>query len=209
MKILIASKNKGKIKEIKDFFTACATRDLLKRINLITFEDIASFPDIEEGSDGFIENALLKAKTVAEFTGTASLADDSGLAVDALDGRPGVISSRYAGPDASDYDNRKKLIEEMRIYTDTSVRTARFICEMVLWDPFKGVLNISEGICEGKIGFTEKGNGGFGYDPVFLPEGSEMTMAEISSDEKNMLSHRGKALFKLLYFLNAYLNENT
>lgn len=209
MEILIASKNKGKIKEIKDYFLTFGASTLLKKIKLITFEETVDFPDVEEGDADFLENAILKAKKTAEATGKITLADDSGLCVDILGGIPGVISSRYAGENANDLQNRLKLLDEMAQFRKPSLRTARFVCQMVLWDPEEGLLNKSEGICEGRIGFTEKGSGGFGYDPIFIPQGSMLTMAEISPEDKNIISHRGKALMKMVYFLTAYVDSNS
>ncbi len=209
MEILIASKNKGKIKEIKDYFITFGASTLLKKIKLITFEETPNYPDIEEGDADFLENAILKAKKTAEVTGRITLADDSGLCVDILEGMPGVISSIYAGENANDLQNRLKLLDELAQFTEPSLRTARFVCHMVLWDPEEGLLNKSEGICEGRIGFAEKGTGGFGYDPIFIPEGSMLTMAEISPEDKNIISHRGKALMKMVYFLTAYVDSDS
>jgi len=196
MKIVIATKNKGKIREIRNFFSS------LPEIEWLTFEDLKNFPDIDEGSINFTENATLKAKSISEFTNTVTLADDSGLVVDALYGKPGVKSSRYAGEDATDKENRQKLLAELENCNSIKDRTARFVCEMVLWDPVKGLLKTSSGVCEGCIGFTEKGSGGFGYDSIFIPDGyNNKTMAELSQHEKNVISHRGKALKNMSVFL--------
>ncbi|MCL5069882.1 MAG: RdgB/HAM1 family non-canonical purine NTP pyrophosphatase [Actinobacteria bacterium] len=207
MKIVIATKNKGKIKEIKSFL------DDLPEIELLTFEDFENFPDIDEGSLDFIENATLKAKSISEFTNAITLADDSGLVVDALCGEPGVKSSRYAGENATDKENRQKLLDNLGSCNSLKDRTARFICKMILWDPGKGLLKTSSGVCEGCIGFTEKGSGGFGYDSIFIPVGynscSSKTMAELSEHEKNMISHRGKALKNLKYFLKEKYGRKT
>ena len=198
MKIVIATKNKGKIKEIKSFFTN------LPEVELLTFEDFENFPDIDEGSMNFIENATLKAKSISEFTNIVTLADDSGLVVDALCGEPGVKSSRYAGENATDKENRQKLLDKLRNRNSLKDRKARFVCEMILWDPGKGLLENSSGVCEGYIGYKEKGSGGFGYDSIFIPSGydnyNNKTMAELSQHEKNVISHRGKALKNLKYF---------
>lgn len=196
MKIVIATKNKGKIKEIKSFFSN------LPEVEWVTFENFENFPDIDEGSISFIENATLKAKSISEFTNTVTLADDSGLVVDALCGEPGVRSSRYAGENATDEENRQKLLGKLGNCNSLKDRTARFVCEMILWDPGKGLLKTSSGVCEGCIGFTEKGSGGFGYDCIFIPSGYDnKTMAELSQHEKNVISHRGKALKNLKNFL--------
>jgi XTP/dITP diphosphohydrolase len=195
LKITIATKNKGKIREIKNFFND------FKDIEWLTFKDFKNFPDIEEGSISFLENARIKAKNIAEFTGVITLADDSGLMVVALNGAPGVKSSRYSGPDATDKINRIKLLGELAKINSARERRARFVCRMVLWDPKKGLLHETSGICEGYIGFDEKGTNGFGYDCIFIPEGYKKTMAQLSQKEKNKISHRGKALQNLAGFL--------
>ncbi len=188
MEIVIASKNKGKIEEIKTY------RDSACGIEWLTFKDFNDFPDIEETGDSFLDNAIIKSKALAEHTGKAALADDSGLIVDALDGMPGVRSSRYAGPDATDKENRDKLLKALKDIRDASKRTARFICSMILWSPGDGLVFKTDGICEGRIGFKEKGTGGFGYDRIFIPSGHDMTMAQLGHSEKNRISHRGIAL---------------
>ncbi len=187
MDIVIATKNTGKIEEIKSY-KACSC------IDWFIYSDFGNFPEVEETGDSFLDNAIIKAKAVSRATGKAALADDSGLIVDALGGRPGVYSSRYAGPGASDKANRDKLLAEIEGIKDISRRSARFICSMVLWDVDNGLVFKTEGICEGVIGFEEKGSGGFGYDCIFIPAGYTKTMAELESDEKNTISHRGKAL---------------
>jgi len=201
MEIVIASKNKGKIKEIMHFFSNSLMPQNIQKIKWLSFEDFEGFPDVDEGSESFIENAKLKALQIAEFTGKTALADDSGLEVDALSGNPGVTSSRYADPDATDEKNRKKLLAELREISLIKKRTARFKCVMVLCSPGNNFINISQGVCEGKIGFEEKGENGFGYDSLFIPEGFNKTMAELSNSEKNSISHRGKALEELAKFL--------
>lgn len=188
MEIVIASKNKGKIEEIKTY------RDSACGIEWLTFKDFNDFPDIEETGDSFLDNAIIKAKVLVEHTGKATLADDSGLIVDALDGMPGVRSSRYAGADASDKENRDKLLKALKDIRDASKRTARFICSMILWSPGGGLVFKTDGICEGRIGFKEKGTGGFGYDRIFIPSGHDRTMAQLGLSEKNRISHRGIAL---------------
>ena len=201
MEIIIASKNKGKIKEIRHFFSNSLLPQNIQNIKWLTFEDFEGFPEVDEGSASFVENAKLKAQSVAEFTGKTALADDSGLEVDALDRKPGVTSSRFSGPDATDEKNRKKLLAELKEITLLKKRSARFRCVMVLCSPGNDFINITEGVCVGKIGFTETGENGFGYDSVFIPEGFNKTMAELSNSEKNSISHRGKALEELAKFL--------
>ena len=201
MEIVIASKNKGKIKEIRHFFSSSLLPQNIQKIKWLSFEDFEDFPDVDEGSESFTGNAMLKAQQIAEFTGKTALADDSGLEVDALGGNPGVTSSRYAGPGATDEENRKKLLAELKEIGLIKKRSARFKCVMVLCSPGNNFINISEGVCEGKIGFAEEGENGFGYDSIFIPEGFSKTMAELSNSEKNSISHRGKALEELAKFL--------
>jgi len=188
LEIVIASKNKGKIEEIRTY------RDSACGIEWLTYKDLNGFPDIEETGDSFLDNAIIKAKALSEHTGKAALADDSGLIVDALDGMPGVKSSRYAGPDATDKENRDKLLKALKDIKDPLKRTARFICSTVLWNPGNGLVFKADGICEGGIGFKEKGKVGFGYDCIFIPSGYDKMMAELDHSEKNRISHRGIAL---------------
>ncbi len=188
MEIVIASKNNGKIEEIKTY------RDSANGIKWLTYKDFEGFPDVEETGDSFLDNAIIKARSIAEHTGKPALADDSGLIVDAIDGKPGVRSSRYAGPDATDKKNRVKLLNALENIKDKSKRTARFICSMILWDPDDGLIFKTDGVCEGMIGFKEKGNRGFGYDCIFIPSGYDRTMAQLGNSEKNRISHRGIAL---------------
>ena len=195
MQIVIASKNTGKVLEIKSFFSG------LQKVEWLTFKDFENFPDIKEKEKNFAENARLKAHSISLYTNKITLGDDSGLEVDFLEGRPGVKSSRYAGADATDKENRDKLLEEMKNVRDLSERTARFVCSMVLWDPVKGSIFEARGICEGYIGFKEKGTGGFGYDCIFIPSGYNKTMAQLTQDEKNKISHRGKALKAVYGFI--------
>lgn len=195
MQVVIASKNTGKIKEIKSY--ACR----LPKVEWLTFKDFKAFPDIEEKGNSFLENAKLKAKAISECTGIITLADDSGLEVDFLGGMPGVRSSRYAGVYASDKENRDKLMAELKNAKKIADRKARFVCSMVLWEPKKGAIFEARGVCSGHIGFEEKGTGGFGYDCIFIPSGYKRTMAQLDRDEKNRISHRGKAIKAVCEFI--------
>ncbi len=195
MQIVIASKNKGKIREIKSFHN-----DLLK-VKWLTYKDFKEFPKVIEEGKNFLENARLKARIISLYTGKITLADDSGLEVNFLRGLPGVKSSRYSEENATDKQNRDKLLEEMKSVQKVSERTARFICSMVLWDPQKGSIFETRGICEGFIGFEEKGSGGFGYDCIFVPLGYYKTMAQLTKKEKNNISHRGEAIKALYEFI--------
>lgn len=195
MQIVIASKNKGKIKEIKSY-----CHDAVK-VEWLTFKDFDGFPEIVEDGKSFLKNAKIKASAISLYTGRVTLADDSGLEVDFLGGMPGVRSSRYSGENATDKQNRDKLLLKMGSLKEITERTARFVCSMALWHPEEGFLFEAKGICEGFIGFGEKGSGGFGYDCIFIPAGYNKTMAQLDPEEKNRISHRGRALKALYEFI--------
>jgi XTP/dITP diphosphohydrolase len=195
LQIVIASKNTGKIKEIKSYVRR------LPKVEWLTFKDFKSFPDIEEKEGSFLENAKIKAKAISDYTGMITLADDSGLEVEFLGGRPGVRSSRYAGENASDKENRDRLMAELSDAKSISDRGARFVCSMVLWEPKKGSIFMAKGLCSGHIGFKEKGTGGFGYDCIFIPSSYNRTMAQLDKEEKNRISHRGKAIRAVCEFI--------
>ncbi len=196
--IVLATRNKGKVRELqalmKDF-----------GIDVLSVSDIPGVPDVEEDGVSFFENSMKKAREIAMFTGKMALADDSGLVVDALDGAPGVYSARYAGEEATDEENYLKLLDEMRDVPDKD-RTARFQCVMVLYHP-SGQWISSEGSCEGVIGREPVGSQGFGYDPVFFVPGLGRSMAELTSEEKNAISHRGNALKRLKEMLPDFLEK--
>ncbi len=181
-KLILATKNKGKVREITEYF-----KD--SEFEITGLED--SFPDIDETGTTFEENATLKAEQVYNQLKILTLADDSGLEVDYLVGEPGVYSARFAGENATDLDNCKKLLEEMGDAEDED-RAARFKCVMVLYDGTEK--HVFEGVCEGKIISEMRGNDGFGYDPLFVPNGYTQTYAELDLGTKNTISHRGKAL---------------
>lgn len=186
MTIVLATRNKGKTEEI---------RELLKQfpVDLKNLDDFGPIPNVVEDGTTFDENAYKKASFTARVLGIPAIADDSGLVVEALDGEPGVYSARYAGEDASDEDNVKKLLSEMEGQTD---RRAAFECVISLAVP-KGAALTYEGRCEGLITETPSGENGFGYDPVFFHPESGKTFAEISLNEKGGVSHRGKALSEM------------
>ena len=153
--------------------------------------------DPEETGSTFIENAVIKACEAAKMTGTLSVADDSGICVDALDGRPGIHSARYAPGD--DGDRRRKLLREMAQVPEGE-RQAAFVCAMALVDPRGEVVFTCQSRWGGRLGFTEKGSHGFGYDPIFYPDNMDMTSAEIEPDLKNEVSHRSQAWRQVLNF---------
>ncbi len=200
MKVVIATKNEGKIREIIPYFTGLG-------IQWLTFKDFKDFPDVVEDGKTFEENAVLKASQIAKWTTFCALADDSGLEVDLLNKEPGVFSSRYSGPGATDAANRKKLLSAMAQAKSGQDRKARFVCHMVLWHPLTGLIAKSMGICEGRIGLQEKGAGGFGYDSLFLPQGFDKTMAELTEEEKNAISHRGKAIQEMVKTIKKNLTK--
>ena len=183
--VVIASTNPGKIVEVRQIFAVLP-------LSLLTAEDVGSWPAVEETGDTYLANALVKARSVAAFTGKPALADDSGIEVDVLGGAPGVHSARYAGERATDEDNNAKLIAALDGVPPEG-RTARYRCVAVLVTP-DGQEVAGIGSCEGRIGFDPRGSGGFGYDPWFIPQGETRTMAELSAEEKHAISHRGKAL---------------
>lgn len=183
--LIIATGNKHKLEEIRAILS-------LPGLELVGLDAVPGAPDVEEDRDTFEGNAIKKAATLAQFTGKWALADDSGLEVDALGGAPGVFSARYAGKSADYAANNVRLFREL---TGVINRTARFRCVMALCSP-EGQTHTVEGRCEGCIAGAEKGAGGFGYDPLFLPEGHDTTFAEMAPEAKNAISHRGRALAK-------------
>lgn len=190
MKLIFATHNKNKIKEVRSLIP--------HSINLLSLDDINLLTEIEETSATIEGNALLKAKTIYEQTNTNCFADDSGLLVDALNGAPGVYSARYAGEQKNDEDNMQKLLHDLN---NKDSRKAHFKTVMALIIDGKDYL--FEGIIHGKI-ITEKlGSNGFGYDPIFVPDGYSETFAQLNSETKNSISHRGIALKKLINFIKA------
>lgn len=186
MKIILATRNFDKVKEIETLLKNLA-------VEILTLADFPEIPDIIEDGQTLEENAVKKAKTVHDLTGLLALADDTGLEVQALDGRPGVYSSRYSGENATYEDNVNKLLKEMNGIPDNQ-RNARFRCVISIVD-----INIQknvEGICEGRIATQKQGHSGFGYDPIFWVPKYNQTFAEMSLDLKNKISHRGLALQK-------------
>lgn len=188
LELIIASKNQGKIKEIIEILD-------LKDMRILTPDDFPDWPDVEETGTTFLDNALLKARALVQKYGKPAVADDSGLEVDALGGAPGVYSARYAGEDGNAQKNNDKLLRELTGVCDTR-RTARFRCVAVLMTPDSWYTS-AEGTLEGRIGFAPRGRDGFGYDPIFMPIGEMRTVAEMSAQEKNAISHRGQAFRKL------------
>ncbi|HFU3960460.1 TPA: nucleoside-triphosphate diphosphatase [Streptococcus suis] len=188
--ILIATKNEGKTKEFRKFFE----RFGYQVENLNNYPDL---PDVAETGMTFEENARLKAETIAELTGKMVLADDSGLKVDALGGLPGVWSARFSGPEATDERNNSKLLHELAMVFEIKDRSAQFHCTLVMAAPNRESL-VVEADWDGYIGMERRGENGFGYDPLFLVGETGKTAAELSLEEKNQISHRARALEKLV-----------
>lgn len=185
MKLLIATRNAHKLREIREIFD-------IPGLEIVSALDYPEIPDVVEDGETLEANAIKKAVTLARATGLWSMADDTGLEVAALNGEPGVYSARYAGEDARYADNNRKLLDALNGTTD---RSAQFRCVIALADP-SGDAQTVEGICRGRIADAVRGDGGFGYDPLFVPDGFDRTFAELSAEEKNRISHRGRALEK-------------
>jgi len=164
-------------------------------LRILSLNDFSDIPEIEENGKTFAENALKKARFYSTYCDQLTLADDSGLEVETLEGMPGIHSARYVGERASPQENNRKLLREME-GIPTSKRGARFKCVMALAST-DGKEAVTEGICRGRIGFKEVGKRGFGYDPLFILPNYGKTMAQLSIEEKNRISHRGKALRKM------------
>lgn len=194
-RLAIASRNRHKLREI---LTICADWP----VEWLTVETHdGPWPDVEEPHDTYLRNALEKAHAVATALGVPAVADDSGLEVDALGGGPGPRSARYAGEGAADADNRRRLLGALKGIPGAG-RSARFRCiAAVAWPDGREVH--AEGVCEGVLGGKERGGGGFGYDPLFVPEGGDRTMAELEPAEKDRISHRGRAFRALRELLAA------
>lgn len=194
MKLVLASKNKKKITEMNQILAQLG-------IQVCSQEEAGVDIEVEETGTTFEENSLLKARAVMEQTGLPAIADDSGLCVDALNGAPGVYSARYGGEGLDDAGRTRLLLENMR---GQSPRTARFVSVITCCFP-NGDVVAARGECEGTIAFAPMGEGGFGYDPVFFIPGLKKTFAQLEAQDKNAISHRGKALALFRDKLEAYL----
>ncbi|MBM6619785.1 XTP/dITP diphosphatase [Bacillus suaedaesalsae] len=192
--IIIATKNKGKVKDFEVLFKS-------KGYDVISLLDIQDSPDIDETGTTFKENAILKAEGIASIVNEIVIADDSGLAIDALEGRPGVMSARYAGEQKNDEDNIQKVLSELK---GENNRRAAFHCALAMAIPSKPTV-VVEGTCNGVIAEQPVGENGFGYDPIFFVHEKNKTMAQLTKEEKNTISHRADALKKLEVELNKYL----
>ncbi|MEN3327744.1 MAG: XTP/dITP diphosphohydrolase [Acidobacteriota bacterium] len=192
--LLLGTRNPGKVIEIVSILADSGW----------SFSSLEQFPDVGEAEENFLtfaENAIAKAQFYAASTRLCALADDSGLEVEALGGAPGVFSARYAGAHASDADRRTLLLSELTRVGDAN-RRARFVAVVAIATPDGKILNLSEGICNGTITFEPRGTGGFGYDPLFIPDGYDQTFAELPDTIKNQISHRARALLGTRQFLS-------
>ena len=198
MQLLLATRNRNKLREIREIIA-----DL--EIDVLSVADVPGLPEIVEDAATIRDNAVKKAVETARLAGRVTLADDSGLEVDALNGEPGVRSARFAGEKTTYYENNKKLIK-LLAGVAFEKRTARFRCVVALADQ-NGLIDAVEGICNGRIVDQEQGGGGFGYDPLFVPDGQVKTFAELPPEVKNRISHRGKALQKAWAALSRHLRE--
>ena len=192
-KLLLATNNSGKV---------CELREMLGDLpfELVGLADFPAVIEVEETGLTFNENARLKASGYALQAGLIALADDSGLEVEALGNRPGVLSARYGGENSSFAEKMAKLLGELD-KTGDEKRRARFVCSMAVADAAGNILYSSEGVCEGKIAANPRGTGGFGYDPLFVPDGFDETFGELSEGIKRQISHRARAFSEIIPFL--------
>jgi len=196
VEFVLATRNPGKLAELKALLASFP-------IVLRATSDFPGAPEVVEDAATLEGNAVRKARALQAYTGLPALADDTGLEVEALDGRPGVHSARFAGPQATDAENRAHLL---RALEGVANRRARFRT-VLAFAPDAQTLYLFEGICPGYILEVERGEGGFGYDPLFVPEGYTQTFAELSLEEKNRISHRGQALRAFAHFLEQWLTD--
>ena len=199
--LLVATGNAGKVRELSQLLA-----DAPLRLRLLT--DFPDIPEAIETGKTFAENATIKAIHYSTLSRLLTLSDDSGLAVDALGGAPGVYSARYAGTQATYDDRMARLLGEIESNVDDE-RRARFVCVIALAEPETGALETFEGRCEGRIAHAPRGTGGFGYDPIFIPDGFEQTFGELPDEIKQNISHRARALAKAVSFLRERLLRRT
>ena len=196
--MILGTRNHGKIAEFRSLFKGM-------QIKLLSFYDFPDVPPVVEDGKTFQENAAKKAKAIAKATGRIAVSDDSGLEVDFLKGVPGVYSARFAGERATDRDNARKVLKGLDGVA-WEERSARFVCVICAATP-KGKIVSAEGTCKGTISFEMRGSHGFGYDPIFIPHGYQMTMAEMEPELKNRISHRADAMKKFRKVLKGFVQE--
>jgi XTP/dITP diphosphohydrolase len=191
--LLIATRNRGKVLEVESLLGPFPLR-------LRSLTDFPATQEVEETGATFEENSAIKAQAYAAQTRCCTLADDSGLEVEALNGAPGVFSARYGSPEATDAERVELLLDALSRTGDAN-RRARFVCVIAIADSAANLLALFTGICEGRIAHAPRGSGGFGYDPVFVPDGYEQTFGELPAEIKQSISHRAHALQAALPFL--------
>ena len=194
--LLIATNNTGKLRELRELIG-----DM--HLKLVGLSDVGVVVDIEETGTTFEENSAIKSAGFARLAGLPTLADDSGLEIDHLNGRPGVYSARYAGENATDMQRIEKVLAEMM---GAENRVARFVCVMSFADSYGRVIASVKGTCRGIIIDKPRGSSGFGYDPIFLPDGFDKTFAELDAETKNRISHRANAVSKIIPFLQGFFD---
>ena len=195
--LLVATGNPGKVTELREMLAGLP-------IDLLSLADFPHVVEVEETGATFAENALIKASGYARQTGHAALADDSGLEVAALDNRPGVLSARYAGEQTPFSEKIVKLLAELE-RSGAKDRSARFVCSIAVTDENGQLLYSAEGICEGHLAPNPRGSGGFGYDPIFVPDGFDLTFGELSQAIKNQISHRARAFGQIIPSLRDFI----
>ncbi|MET0752740.1 MAG: RdgB/HAM1 family non-canonical purine NTP pyrophosphatase [Pyrinomonadaceae bacterium] len=194
--LLVATGNAGKVRELKEFLVDLPV--VLRDLN-----EFSEVSEVEETGATFTENAILKAAGYATQTELWTVADDSGLEVEALGGAPGVFSARYAGENAGDEAKIAKLLSELG---NSDNLRARFVCAMAISDETGEIKFVSEGVCDGTITVTPRGTNGFGYDPIFIPDGFDETFGELSGEVKREISHRARAMKKIIEYLRGFYN---
>lgn len=197
MELLIATKNTGKVKEIEKLLSNLP-------VTLKSLNDFPHIPEPEETGSTFAENAVLKARYYALQTNLPALADDSGLEIKALNNAPGIFSARYAGENASQSEKIEKILAEIE-QVESDNRQARFVCSVAISDQNGAISFSADGTCNGKISLEPRGNNGFGYDPVFIPDGFSETFGELSDNVKQQISHRAQAIQKIIAYLQSFL----
>jgi XTP/dITP diphosphohydrolase len=197
-KILIGTSNREKIHELRELFAALPVR-------LVGLDDVGGLDEVEETGATFVENASLKASIYARQSGLFTVADDSGIEVAALGNAPGVHSARYAGLGTPFSVKIQLLLRDLDTMPDAS-RSARFVCAMSLADPAGAIAFETEGVCDGKLVDSPRGTGGFGYDPIFVPDGFDKTFGELDSDIRQQISHRARAAAKIMRYLQGFFD---
>ena len=202
LKVLLGTANRGKVAELTEMLQGLA-------IEVVALDAVGPFDEVEETGETFAENARLKATAYARLSGLPTIADDSGFEIEALDWRPGVLSARYGGDAAPTFAEKiESLLAEMLI-SESGSRAAQFKCAVAFAASDGKIIAETEGVVAGSVPEFPRGNGGFGYDPIFVPEGFYTTFAEMSLAEKGALSHRGRAILQIIPYLRTFLGNLT